>query len=91
MSSPRVMAATRPGDSLASVLATNRVVRNTFWLLALTLAFGCRAGSRSQCSRSSTPTLFFIVGLVFCLVLQAIVFNRVIFHHPLPAKLALTF
>ena len=34
---------------------------------------------------------FFSVGLVFWLVLQTIVFNRVIFHHPLPAKLAPTF
>jgi tellurite resistance protein len=34
---------------------------------------------------------FFSVGLVFWLVLQTIVFNRVIFHHPLPAKLVPTF
>lgn len=34
---------------------------------------------------------FFSVGLVFWVVLQTIVFNRVIFHHPLPAKLAPTF
>ena len=34
---------------------------------------------------------FFSVGLMFWLVLQTIVFNRVIFHHPLPAKLAPTF
>jgi tellurite resistance protein len=34
---------------------------------------------------------FFSIGLVFWLVLQTIVFNRFIFHHPLPAKLAPTF
>lgn len=34
---------------------------------------------------------FFSVGLVFWIVLQTIVFNRVIFHAPLPAKLAPTF
>jgi tellurite resistance protein len=34
---------------------------------------------------------FFSIGLVFWLVLQTIVFNRMIFHHPLPAKLAPTF
>jgi tellurite resistance protein len=34
---------------------------------------------------------FFSVGLVFWLVLQTIVFNRVFFHHPMPAKLAPTF
>jgi tellurite resistance protein len=33
---------------------------------------------------------FFSVGLVFWLVLQTIVFNRMIFHHPLPAKLVPT-
>jgi tellurite resistance protein len=30
---------------------------------------------------------FFSVGLVFWLVFMAIIFNRVIFHHPLPEKL----
>jgi tellurite resistance protein len=34
---------------------------------------------------------FFSVGLVFWIVLQTIIFNRVIFHHPLPDKLAPTF
>ena len=34
---------------------------------------------------------FFSVGLVFWIVLQTIVLNRVIFHAPLPAKLAPTF
>lgn len=34
---------------------------------------------------------YFSVGLVFWIVLQTIVFNRVIFHAPLPAKLAPTF
>lgn len=33
---------------------------------------------------------FFSVGLVFWLVLQTIVFNRMIFHQPLPAKLVPT-
>lgn len=33
---------------------------------------------------------FFSVGIVFWLVLQTIVFNRMIFHHPLPAQLAPT-
>jgi len=33
---------------------------------------------------------FFSIGLVFWLVLQTIVFNRMIFHHPLPAKLVPT-
>ncbi len=35
--------------------------------------------------------LFFSVGLLFWLVLFTIVFNRMIFHHPLPEKLAPTF
>jgi tellurite resistance protein len=30
---------------------------------------------------------FFSVGFVFWLVLQTIIFNRVIFHHPLPEKM----
>ncbi len=34
---------------------------------------------------------FFSIGLVFWLVLMAIIFNRVIFHHPLPEKLLPTF
>lgn len=34
---------------------------------------------------------FFSIGLVFWLVLMAIIFNRVIFHHPLPEKLFPTF
>lgn len=34
---------------------------------------------------------FFSVGIVYWLVLQTIIFNRVIFHHPLPDKLAPTF
>lgn len=35
--------------------------------------------------------LFFSVGVLFWLVLFTIIFNRVIFHHPLPEKLAPTF
>lgn len=34
---------------------------------------------------------FFSIGMLFWLVLLAIIFNRVIFHHPLPAKLMPTF
>jgi tellurite resistance protein len=34
---------------------------------------------------------FFSIGLVFWLVLLSIIFNRVIFHHPLPEKLIPTF
>jgi tellurite resistance protein len=34
---------------------------------------------------------FFSVGIVYWMVLQTIIFNRVIFHHPLPDKLAPTF
>jgi len=35
--------------------------------------------------------LFFSIGLVFWVVLLVIVFNRIIFHNPLPAKLVPTF
>lgn len=34
---------------------------------------------------------FFSIGLIFWLVLMAIIFNRIIFHHPLPEKLIPTF
>ncbi len=34
---------------------------------------------------------FFSIGMLFWLVLMAIIFNRVIFHNPLPAKLMPTF
>jgi len=34
---------------------------------------------------------YFSIGVVFWLVLMAIVFNRIIFHHPLPEKLMPTF
>ncbi len=34
---------------------------------------------------------FFSIGLIFWLVLKAIVFYRVIFHHPIPPKLVPTF
>lgn len=40
---------------------------------------------------SEVAWFFFSIGLVFWLVLLTIVFNRVIFHHPLPAKLVPTF
>lgn len=41
--------------------------------------------------QSEVAWFFFSVGLVFWLVLLTIVINRVIFHHPLPGKLAPTF
>jgi len=34
---------------------------------------------------------YFSIGIVFWLVLMSIVFNRIIFHHPLPEKLMPTF
>ena len=34
---------------------------------------------------------YFSIGLVFWLVLMSIIFNRIIFHHPLPEKLIPTF
>jgi len=39
MTTPRLVAVSRPADSLAATLGANRVIRNTYWLLALTLAF----------------------------------------------------
>ena len=62
MNSPRVLAATRPGDSLASALATNRVIRNTYRLLALTLAFSALVAGVSAALKLSHP------GLIITLV-----------------------
>ncbi len=39
MSTPRVTVLNRPAGSVTTTLASNRVLRNTYWLLGLTLAF----------------------------------------------------
>lgn len=41
--------------------------------------------------QSEISWFFFSIGVVFWLVLLTIIMNRVIFHHPLPGKLAPTF
>ena len=62
MSSPRLLAASRPADSLVSTLASNRVIRNTYWLLALTLAFSALVAGVSAALKLPHP------GLILTLV-----------------------
>jgi modulator of FtsH protease len=62
MNSPRVLAATRPADSISSTPAANRVIRNTYWLLALTLAFSALVAGLSAALKLPHP------GLVITLV-----------------------
>jgi modulator of FtsH protease len=69
MNSPRVLTANRPADSVTSTLATNRVVRNTYWLLSLTLAFSALIAGVSAALKLPHPglliTLIGYFGLLF--------------------------
>ncbi|MFO1206255.1 MAG: Bax inhibitor-1/YccA family protein [Burkholderiales bacterium] len=62
MSTSRVTVLRRPADSITTTLASNRVLRNTYWLLGLTLAFSALTAGASAALKLPHP------GLVVTLV-----------------------
>jgi modulator of FtsH protease len=69
MSSSRSLSVSRPAESIASTLASNRVIRNTYWLLALTLAFSAVIAGVSAALKLPHPglvlTLLGYFGLLY--------------------------
>lgn len=62
MSTSRVTVMRQPADSISTALAGNRVLRNTYWLLGLTLAFSALVAGASAALKLPHP------GLVVTLV-----------------------
>jgi len=62
MSTSRVTVLRRPADSITTTLASNRVLRNTYWLLGLTFAFSALTAGVSAALKLPHP------GLVVTLV-----------------------
>ncbi len=62
MSTSRVTVLRQPADSISTTLAGNRVLRNTYWLLGLTLAFSALVAGASAALKLPHP------GLVVTLV-----------------------
>ena len=62
MSTSRVTVMRQPADSISTALAGNRVLRNTYWLLGLTLAFSALVAGASATLKLPHP------GLVVTLV-----------------------
>ncbi len=63
MNAPRVLVATRPADAALGRFAANRVIRNTYWLLALTLALSALvAGAASALGLPHPGLLITLVG-----------------------------
>ena len=65
---PRAQAIALPHDGVESVLATNKVIRNTYLLLSLTLAFSALTAGVSAALKLPHPGILLTLGAYFGLL-----------------------